>query len=319
MSQTARSGRRCLAQWAGCLTAAALGVLVTSGTPADEPPRQALLAELAILDAPEPNRVVIDLAPDGHRPLRFILDTGAAHSYVTPQAARALGVPVRRAKSTPYRRPTRLGRDLQFWIDVSSSDTASHTNWEYAMLGGNFLAHYVLEVDFHGGRVRFFDPARYQVPASDDESGGVSLPIRVIAKRPVVEIEAGAARVPVLLDTGAPGTLILSREWARRAGAVAERGPAPEGMGVVGVLRLEPARLRRLRIGRFEEHEVPILVAPHGLHNQGAGTESVLGVEFLRRFVVRIDYPRQRLWLWEPGSGQKLGAESPAGAPSPTP
>ena len=70
-------------------------------------------------------RVMVNLAPPGKRPLVLMLDTGAAGSVVTPRMARELGVTVRPAKTTPYRRGTLLGRDLQFYIDTESSDTAA--------------------------------------------------------------------------------------------------------------------------------------------------------------------------------------------------
>lgn len=60
-----------------------------------------------------------------------MLDTGATFSVFTPLFVRSLGVTVRRTKSTPYRRATKLGRDLQFFVDTESSDTGSRTNWEY--------------------------------------------------------------------------------------------------------------------------------------------------------------------------------------------
>jgi hypothetical protein len=50
--------------------------------------------------------------------LVLLLDTGASFSVFTPLAARAAGVSVRRDKSSPYRRATRLGRDLQFYVDA---------------------------------------------------------------------------------------------------------------------------------------------------------------------------------------------------------
>jgi predicted aspartyl protease len=69
----------------------------------------------------------------------MFLDTGASKSVLTPRVARQLGVSVRRTKNTPYRRATRLGRDLSFYIDTRRTDTASRTGWEYGFLGGEFL------------------------------------------------------------------------------------------------------------------------------------------------------------------------------------
>ncbi len=290
---------------------AALGLLIAASTSlADEPSSEAVLAELPILEAPEPNRVVIDLAAPGNRPLRVLLDTGAALSYATPRAARDLGIRVRRQKSSAYRRATLLGRDLQLLVDASSSDTGARTNWEYVVVGGDFLARYVLEIDFHRVRVRFLDPERYQVPEQSDAPGTAVLPLRVVGNRPVVEVHVGKTRVPFLIDTGLQGTLIVSGEWVERAGLQSDPDVDPAAEGTLGPLRVEAARAARLRLGSFEERDVPILLAPRGLHNQGIGSDSLLGVDLLRRFVVRIDYPRRRLWLWEPA--RKPGDDAPS-------
>ena len=80
-----------------------------------EPPPEAVLADLPFLDPPDARTVTVDLAREGSaRPFPLLLDTGAQSSVLTPALARELGVNVRRLKSTPYRRATRLGRDLQW-------------------------------------------------------------------------------------------------------------------------------------------------------------------------------------------------------------
>jgi hypothetical protein len=211
---------------------------------------------------------------------------------VTVGAARALGIIPSRSRQTPYRRATRLGRDIELWVDTRWSDTGARAGGEYALAGAPFLAHYVLELDFPRSRVRFLDPDRYRVPA-----GGATLPLRIVANRPIVELEIGRARVPALIATGAPGTLIVPGGWAKEAGI----RPDPEATAQLslppGSGELEAGSADRVAIGPFEEHDVPLLVAPNGLHDSGARSEAVLGVDFLKRFVVRIDYARKLVWL----------------------
>ncbi len=125
---------------------ALLSLLATPSSIASEPTLESVLADLPFLESHEANRIYVDLAPAGHaRPFRLLLDTGAAFSVLTPRFARAMGVHVRRLKHDPYRRKTRLDRDLLFYVDTRRSDTASRTGWEYGLLGGNFLAEYVVE------------------------------------------------------------------------------------------------------------------------------------------------------------------------------
>jgi len=159
------------------LAVLALAIAVAPAARAGEPPPEAVLADLPFLDFPEPHRVVVDLAPEGNaRALRFLLDTGASHNVATPRAAAEFGIRVRRYKRDPYRRKTALGRDVQIHVDTRSSDTASRTGWEYALLGGDFLGQYVLELDFRGRRVRFLDPKRYEAPSNPGRRARASCP-----------------------------------------------------------------------------------------------------------------------------------------------
>jgi len=270
---------------------------------APDPPPAAVVADLPFEPYHESNRVVIDLAPEGQRPFRLMLDTGASDTVLTPRAARELGVSVRRTKSTPYRKATRLGRDLQFWVDTRRSDTASGVSWEFGLLGGTFLDDYVLEIDFPGRRVRFLDPKKYEVPEAVSAPNERVVPIRLQGTRIGVEIEMNGREVYVMLDTGAPGTVILSGKAARKLGidvdSLSDYGSAGTTVGPMDVRFYETDSFR---FAGFEFDTMPILVAPKGWYNIAGPTDSVLGYDVLSQFVVRIDYERRRMWLERTGS-----------------
>jgi predicted aspartyl protease len=262
------------------------------------PPPEALVAELSFLDA-EPNQVMVDLAPEGARPMPFLVDTGTLDCYVTPGSARAMGISVRSSKRSAYRRATRLGVDLDLFVDTRRGDVAARGGKELALLGGAFLSKFVVEFDFARRRVRFLDPGRYRVPESTDDPETAILPLRGSERRPVIEIEVGGVALPVVVATGSQGTLLLAGPSAARA-SVVEDPEATAGLErLPGAPELRAARAARVRIGPFEERDVPLLVAPGGL--PGYGGDSIIGVDLLKRFVVRIDYARRRLWLGEAG------------------
>jgi len=269
-----------------------------SGAPASEPPPEAVLADVPF-EPGEANRVIVDLAPEGSpRPFPLFLDTGADWSVLTPRMARDLGVKVRRLKDSPYRRETRLGRDLQFWIDDRSSDTASKTGWEYGLLGGQFLAEYVVEIDFPGRRVRFLDRHEYEVPEQVNLPNEAVVPMKLVANRPAVEVHVEGRPILVTLDTGAPPTAIFSGKALRKAGVAWRPILELTGGSVLGPMDLELVELGELRVGPFAFGPgAPILVAPKGWYNIGIESESVIGYDLLAPFVVRLDYPRRRLWL----------------------
>ncbi|NNL68188.1 MAG: hypothetical protein HKP30_18200 [Myxococcales bacterium] len=264
---------------------------------AHEPPADALLATVPFLEYPEPHRVVVDLAPEGRRPLVFIVDTGATHTVATPRAAAELGIRVRRHKRDPYRRKTRLGRDVQILVDARSSDTASKTGWEYALLGGQFLSHYVVEFDFGFRRMRFFDRKKYEIPEQVDAPDEVVLPLRMRQNRPAVETRIQGRPTLTLIDTGAQPPLVVSGKVADAADLARSAGERFEMHGVMGAMTAELARTDPLELGPFRFAGVPTIVLPKGWYNQGLSSGSVIGYELLAQFTVRLDYARKRMWL----------------------
>jgi predicted aspartyl protease len=269
---------------------------------APEPDPAAVIAELPFVRTEEPNRIYVDLAPEGSRSLLLLLDTGATFSVMTPLAARALGVSVRRAKSSPYRRATRLGRDLQFWVQDASSDTGSPTGWEYGLLGGNFLEHYVVELDFQERRVRFLDPKRYRVPERVTAPDEAVIPMRVTARRPFTTIEVDGKREQVAIATGAPSPVYLSGKEARKVGLDPDSLPYYGEVGTtMGNTPGHVGEVNSFRFAGFEFGRVPVVVMPRGWFNMAGSSDSVIGYDVLQQFKLRLDYPRGRLWARAPG------------------
>ncbi|MCP5059691.1 MAG: hypothetical protein GY937_23550 [bacterium] len=290
---------RSLLSWAGIvgLLAVASGA-EPSGAP--EPPAEAIVGVLPFVPG-YPTRVMIDLAPDGQEPFVMMLDTGATVSVMTPSMARALGVRVRRVKSSPYRRTTRLGRDLQFHVDTRTSDTGSKTGFEYGLLGSDFLDDYVVELDYPGERVRFLDPRKYSVPEATDAPDERVTSFERAGTRILTEIEIGGKIARVLLETGAPDSAILSGNVARKLGiepsTLQDFGEVGTVMGPMKVLLMETDTFRW---AGFPFPSMPLLVAPNGWYNM-APNDSAIGYDVLRQFVIRIDYKRKRLWLKRSG------------------
>lgn len=258
----------------------------------------AVLLDLPFLESDDPNQIWLDLAPEGARAMRFQLDTGMPQSLAPPGAARAMGVAVRRTKQRPYRRRTRLGRDLEFWVDTRYGERSAR-GAEWALLGGAFLVDYVLEVDFAARRVRFLDPDRYEVPERSDDPGVAVLPLRLSGSIPVLAIRVGDETVSAVLSTGAAGTLVLPGDWHDRGGILGN----PEATAALelppGAPKLYAAVAERLEIGPFVARAVPLLVALEGLPQHGYPGNALLGVDLLKHYALRIDYRRSRLWIRE--------------------
>jgi hypothetical protein len=280
----------------------AITVPAAHAGPAPEPAPEAVIATLPFRPSNEPNRVVIDLSPSEGRRFEMMLDTGATASVVTPLMARDLGVSVRRTKRTPYRKSTVLGRDIQFWVDTKVSDSGSKTGWEYGLIGGDFFDDYVVEIDFPGRKVRFLDPKKYTTPESADAPDEAVIPVKIVANRILMPVELEGKQVELLLDTGTPDTMVLSGAAATKLGIdVAKLPDFGTGGTVLGPMEQRLHEAQEFRIGGFASGPFPVVVAPNGWYNQGAGNDSAIGVDAIRPFVLRIDYPRKRLWLKRTG------------------
>lgn len=270
-----------------------------AGSSASEPAPDAVLADLPFLEASDgaPLEVRIDLAAEGARALPLLVDTGSPESFATPRAASDLGISLRRSKQTPYRRATRLGRDLEIHVDTRRGETGAAADGEWAVLGARFLSAYVLEIDLPRRHVRFLDPKRFEVPERVDAAGEAVVPFRLAGHRAVIEIEVGGVKVPAAITTGAPGTLLLPGGYAPDAGLIPDPEASQSLQPLPGAGKLEAMTAPRVRIGPFEQEDVPILVAARGAQGAGARSEALLGVELLQDYVIRLDYARKRLWI----------------------
>jgi predicted aspartyl protease len=279
-----------------CLVVLAAYLLAPIGARAGEPQPEALIAELPF-QGDETNRIHLNLAPEGSkRPLRMMLDTGAAGSVFSPGAARDAGVRVRRIKSSPYRRKTALGRDLQFWIDTSASDTGTRMGWEYGLLGCNFLEHYVVELDFEQRRVRFYDPDAYTVPEEPAGPDEVVLKMHLNGKRPMIDLPVDGTKVRFLVDTGAPFPLMIAGSIAEKGGLRADLGEMSASM-ILGPVAMQVGEAQRVDVGAIALEHVPLLVMPRGAYNWAGPNDSIVGYDTLVEFKVRLDYARRRVWL----------------------
>lgn len=268
--------------------------------PAADPAPDAVLASLPFEKDAPPRTIVIDLAPKGNaRKLRFQLDTGSTYSIVTPRLARAMGVKVNRLRQDAYRRATVLGRDVQFAVDTRRGDTDSTSGREWGLLGGEFLAQYVVELDFAQQRVRFLEPRLFEVPASVTAEGEAVLPIRVVGNRPSLHVSFDGQARDLLIGSGMDFALFLSGDDARAAGVetTALPGEFATLKGVFGSSQGKAGEVGKLEIGPFVLERVFTVVAPHGFYNAAFPGDSAIGSEVLAQFLVRIDYPRQRIWL----------------------
>jgi hypothetical protein len=187
-----------------------------------------VLADLPFLNTGRGGSIDIDVAPPDEASLVLTVDTGATDTILTDDYARAMGISVRAAKTDPYRRSTVTGTPLVFWVMgqrvVGRGRGPTHFN--YALLGTEFLEHYVVDLDFERRRVRFLDPDVHRV---GDRLGEVVVELSMRERRPYVRLELGNGSVWALVDTGAETPIATTEEKARDLGIEIDRSAARRG------------------------------------------------------------------------------------------
>ncbi len=253
-------------------------------------PQSAVLADLPFLEDAPRGRIAVDLAAEGNPPLALIVDTGASVSRATPRAAVKLGLPGERG---PAEAPTLLGRPITIHVDGPGRNASAGA--EPTALGGDFLSAYVLEFDFAERRLRFLDPERFEVPAAAKKKGEAVLPIGLEANRPSLGATVQGKPTRLWVDTGSPLPVILSQTTADAVGPLDALSDL-RGAGVHQRVKVQLRWLDSLALGGFAFDGLPAMVLHDGWNREPVG-DSVVGVELLSEFKVRIDYPRKRIWL----------------------
>jgi hypothetical protein len=146
--------------------------------------------------------------------------------------------------------------------------------------------------------VTFLNPKKFRVPEKVDAPNEAVVPIRVVSGRPIVKIGMNGKSIGVLLDTGAHDPMIMSGAAAKKLGVDVESLPSFGVFGtVLGSMPVSFYETESFTMGKFEFDLMPVMVAPKGWYNQGSNSDSVIGYDTLRQFTIRIDYPRERMWL----------------------
>jgi len=262
-----------------------------------------VLADLAFVNTGDDRHIFVDLAKPGAAPFVVQLDTGATTGIMTPIYARALGVAARSAKSDQHRRDSVTGRPVLFWVTDQAVVSGGGSGWSYALLGGEYLENYVVEIDFAGRRVRLLDPALHRVgaePPDRPEEQVVDMPVNEL--RPYVRIEIGSGSALALVDTGSTGAISTTEETAASLGiAVDPAAPRRNWRNVLATSISSVQRLSTAKLGPVTLDDVEFDI---GLREEGGVRiermlqgEVILGQGVLREFVVRFDYPRKKLGL----------------------
>ena len=266
----------------------------------------------------------------GERELEFLLDTGAGQSFFDMGVARAAGLPLgahftaRGAgagtidgagvqNGSVALEATRVSVPVTAALDLSGLPPREGHRID-GVLGHNFVAQYVVTIDYVKQELRLLDPDRFEYSGT-----GVSLPVTFAANHPVIAASLRLANGDTVggrfvVDVGASGALSLTGLFVEQNALRSRVHPLVRrigGGGVGGMATSDIGRLAALRLGGIEVRDVVT-----NLYGDSAGVMSGnadwignIGGDVLRRFTVFLDYRHSRIIL-EPHAGTSEAFEA---------
>jgi len=172
----------------------------------------------------------------------------------------------------------------------------------HGVLGFDFIARHVVEIDYRLQRLRLHDPEGFAYAGT-----GVSIPIELRMNHPHVR---GAVQLPggrrveadFVVDVGSGMGVSLTQAFASAhaidPSMMAARA-IPAGRGVGGAATASLVRLPAIEIGGVSLADPAVAIFGHGAGVMSSGEffDGNLGGEFLRGYTVFLDYSRQRIIL----------------------
>jgi PDZ domain-containing protein len=170
------------------------------------------------------------------------------------------------------------------------------------VIGAQFFAEHVVELDFDAHMMRVYNPSTYAY-----HGPGAILPLTFAGTAPMltgtITLPGGAhIRMRLLADLGAKANLLVAEPFIR-AHAIDDAFPrrmrTALGAGVGGETQYDFVRVPSLALGPHAEAEMRDFVA--GLSVEGTLRsdyyDALLGAEFMSRYLVIFDYSRKHLIL----------------------
>lgn len=283
---------------------------------ASKAPANALFASPTHLD--RVGRIVVPVLIDGKGPFRFLVDTGADGSMISPALVHTLGLVPSQTGIEQVEGTT--GTEQLPWVTIDSLRIGSIVKHDLRMpishtpvligldgiLGLAGFGAVRVRVDFHSNRVAI-DRSTSGLPAGYLDIHARRTPGGLL----MIPAQVGNIRVEAVIDTGAAET--LGNAALRRALLRAARNPAAAriygvtrqvssgGISASPTIYLGPAAIRGLEI---VYSDIPIFKIWH-LDSQPA---LIIGMNVLGSVdALVLDYPRARVYM-RPGAPKGLSS-----------
>lgn len=261
----------------------------------------------------EPGRIWLKATVNG-QPVRALLDTGANGSYADEALLETPGV----VKGGAAKASSVSGDGAKAWavkgLTLTFDGTTVRHEVPFALplpelggkgawvaLGVDFVARYVVEIDYPAKRLRIYDKDTFEAPKDH-------VPMRLTflggyaTFRGKVQLPGMEERkLNVLFDTGSPLGLVLTNRLVREDRLEERFADAPKGDlpgpfgGANRSVRIKDAN------GGFSSAkftgEVALALSPEGALGKDAAFDALMGDQIFSQMHVVLDYSRLRMYL----------------------
>ena len=258
--------------------------------------------------------IVLSVGLNGHGPYRMILDTGASVSIIDMSRATAENLHLGRKTIvaaplvgngrfsglwTKIPRVT-LGAFSETNVDAVAVEFSEMVSNADGILGYSFLKNHIVRIDYQRHLLRL-----YPRTISDNHAAGLDasrsavVPFRLKYGGILFDIKINGQNAVASIDTGAPVALMFTRQVVSRLGL-------PEPVMVVNVISsngnqrvVQPTiqtKVREIDIGTIALESPPVEVLSRQLPATLTWDVNI-GSDFLKGYVITIDYVRKKLLL----------------------
>ncbi|MBK5212910.1 MAG: aspartyl protease family protein [Flavobacteriaceae bacterium] len=130
------------------------------------------------------------------------------------------------------------------------------------------------------------------------------IPFRLINNLPIIEVEINGTRLSFILDTGVKSTILFSLE---EADSVQLRNTSPvllQGLGPGGTVNALKSLNNKMKVGdAMDVNHSLYIIFDSSLNfspRMGIPIHGILGTEFFRNFIVKINYDAEVITIYDP-------------------
>jgi len=266
------------------------------------------------------NEIILEVRVDGKGPFSMMLDTGTDPSVIEFTTARELGLkliplgtPAVGGGNAPrqvygaYLPLVEVGgitaRNLEaVAIDLSKISERLGKPIQ-GVLGHSLLNGRIVQIDYPNRVVRFYSQSPFaKMLKQPNTPRHTVLPFRYVDNVLIDDVFVNGKKLVANFDTGSNGTFDLTPAAVIYLGMEEEvnRAPASSDVGYNGVAENKKGELSNVTIGGISVAAAPVVFFAKGTGRDKKPWGINIGNEFLKDFVVTIDYRRKLITFEKP-------------------